>query len=545
MQRLLEDWDDKDDDQEFVDSDDDSDDDAAMRKKALLKKTHNDDSDEEDEEGDDDDDEEDEEEEDEENEQEAEADEEEESDEEEEEEEEEAAVQAESDDEEEEGSEEEEAAAEAEESEEEDEDEEEEQENDDDEEDEEEEEEDEEEEVANAKTLAVDDSEEEAEEEPENANSVELEEDATPFKVTTPTTDIESDNDDNMTVDTMMTSDPTKDKLKKKPKKSKPKKTPKKVSDPQEGDTEEDAAMKALLASWDADNGIAEDDEEDEEEADANDSDSEAEEREVILEDNVIDHLVLAGHDLEASMKEFHLKTGLEPVIAGTIKGLGIKCARISFNDATYLEIIAPDPKGPGPIGELIKKQNFKELTPFHWAVRTRHTEELKDEVGQFGYTPDHITMFGSKPDGTPRKWEMLYLYGHKMGGTCPFFINWANSDHPCATLPIVGKLRKVTIRAPEDDPVHQLLDHVHVKSLQIEEGKRKFSFSFKCPEGTVKFSTDKAVGFKFPGFEADVGAIPGDEGEQDAEVVFDDPKLPELLPVSDMEYEELPPAAY
>ena len=254
----------------------------------------------------------------------------------------------------------------------------------------------------------------------------------------------------------------------------------------------------------------------------------------------------MAANDLEEGMKEFHDKTGLEPVIAGTIKGLGIKCARISFNDATYLEIIAPDPKGPGPIGELIKKNNFKELTPFHWAIRTKHAEDLKDEVGQFGYTPDHITMFGSKPDGTPRKWEMLYLYGHQMGGTTPFFINWANSDHPCATLPIVGKLRKVTIRAPADDPLHQLLDHVHVKKdLVIEEGKKKFSFSFKCPEGTVKFSTDKAVGFKFPGFEADVGAIPGDSGEQDAEVVFDDPKTPELLEVSCEEYEDLPPPAY
>jgi hypothetical protein len=140
----------------------------------------------------------------------------------------------------------------------------------------------------------------------------------------------------------------------------------------------------------------------------------------------------------------------------------------------------------------------------------------------------------------------MLYLYGHKMGGTTPFFINWANSDHPCATLPIVGKLRKVTVRAPADDPLHQLLEHVHVKKdLVLEEGKRKFSFSFKCPEGTVKFSTDKAVGFKFPGFEADVGAIPGDEGEQDAEVVFDDPKAPELLAIENEEYEDLPPPAY
>ena len=128
----------------------------------------------------------------------------------------------------------------------------------------------------------------------------------------------------------------------------------------------------------------------------------------------------------------------------------------------------------------------------------------------------------------------MLYLYGHRIGGACPYFINWANSDHPCATLPVVGKLKKVVIRASEDDPVHKLLAHVKAEGITVETGdKPKLAFSFSSPEGTVKFSTHRAVGFKFPGFEADVGGeIPGDEGEQDADVNFDDPKMPELLPV-------------
>jgi len=89
------------------------------------------------------------------------------------------------------------------------------------------------------------------------------------------------------------------------------------------------------------------------------------------------------------------------------------------------------------------------------------------------------------------------------------------------------------------------VVQHVPVDGLTIEEGKKKFSFSFKSPEGTIKFSSDTPVGFKFPGFEADVGAIPGDDGEQDAEVVFDDFKPPELLAVSEMDYDDLPPPAY
>ena len=327
--------------------------------------------------------------------------------------------------------------------------------------------------------------------------------------------------------------EPIVDTLKKKPKKKKPKKKIKKITDADEDDNEEDKAMKALLAGWDADRGVEDKaDEDDDEAADSDvDDDSEASEREVVLEDHVLDHIVLAAPDLEEAIKDFQKKSGIEPVIAGTIKGLGIKCARVSFNDSSYLEIIAPDPNSPGPIGELLKSKRLKELTPFHWAVRSARTEELKDEVAKFGYTPDHISMFGAKSDGTPKKWEMLYLYKHKLGGICPFFINWANSDHPCAKLPVVGKLKKFSIRAPEDDPVHQLLDHVGTEKINIEEGKPKISFQFSSPEGTVKFSTSKAVGFKFPGFDDDVAAD-DDDIDLDNDIEFENPSAPELLPV-------------
>ena len=74
--------------------------------------------------------------------------------------------------------------------------------------------------------------------------------------------------------------------------------------------------------------------------------------------------------------------------------------------------------------------------------------------------------MFGGEKDGTPKKWEQLFLYGQKIGGTCPYFVNWNNITHPCAKLPVVVKLKKLTIRAPEDDPVHKLLEHVNVHQV-------------------------------------------------------------------------------
>jgi chemotaxis protein histidine kinase CheA len=321
------------------------------------------------------------------------------------------------------------------------------------------------------------------------------------------------------------------DTLKKKPKKKQEKKKVKNITEVDKDDDEEARTMKGLLAGYGKDDS----------DRDETEEESESSEREVILDDNVLDHIVLAAPDLDAAMKQFHKCAGIEPVIFGSIKGLGIKCARVSFNDSSYIEIIAPDPKRTGPIGDLIKAKGIKEMVPFHYAIRSSKIETLKDEVTQFGYTTDRISMFGAKADGTPRKWEVLHLYGHKMGGICPFFINWANSDHPCATLPVVGKLKKFTVRAPEGDPVHELLEHVGAEDINIEVGKPKFSFQFSSPEGTVKFSSSKAVGFKFPGFEDEEGDDSAEDyGEDDSEVVFELPSAPELIAVGDLnDYED------
>lgn len=298
---------------------------------------------------------------------------------------------------------------------------------------------------------------------------------------------------------------------------------------------EEDEEMKKLLEEFGSEKGDDSD-----ASSSSSSSDSEEEAREVELPDNSLDHIVLAAPDFEEALEEFTEKTGVAPKIAGAIKGLGIKTARVSFEGPSYLEIIAPDPKSGGPIGNLLKATGIKGLKPFHWAIRNSKAEPLKDEVGQFGYTPDHISMFGAKEDGTPRKWEMLYLYGHKMGGICPFFINWANSDHPCETMPVVGDLIHVKVSAPDDDPVHQLLDHTSSEGFTIVEGSPAFEVKFDSPEGEVSFGATKMTGFRFPGFEEECGPIEGEEDIPEPEFVF--PEMPELNLVEVGDYDEIPP---
>jgi hypothetical protein len=338
--------------------------------------------------------------------------------------------------------------------------------------------------------------------------------------------------------------DDVQDTLGKKPKKSKQPLKLAPITAITAEDTDEDIAMKELLGEWGVGNDEAQPNDD---EGDDDEDSSEASERIVQLEDGLIDHIVLAAPDLEEAMEQFEQMTGIGAKIFGAINGIGIRCARISFNDSSYLEIIAPDSKQPGPIGQLIKSKGIKDMTPFAFAIRSSRAEQLKDEVRQFKYVPDHITMFGGKKDGTQRKWEMLHLYGHSIGGICPYFVHWDNTDHPCATLPVVGKLKKITIRAPSDDPIHQLLAHVGVRDIHLEVGTPKMSFQFSSPEGTIKFATSKAVGYKFPGFDDEEEGLDNvtGAGANDDDEVFESPESPELLEIENGEYETLPAPAY
>jgi len=293
----------------------------------------------------------------------------------------------------------------------------------------------------------------------------------------------------------------------------------------------EDARMKQLLASWDDDKGSG----------DSSSSDSEEEEEEeeekkvgatkfdLGLQDNVLDHIVLAAPDFQDAMKEFENMTGIKPSIVGSLRGLGTKSARVGLDNNAYIELVAPDPKNSGPIGAALASQLEEgQLMPWHYAIRSSEVEAMKDDYvpNELGWQPDHISMFGASPDGTPKKWEMLYMYGHKIGGVVPFYIDWGYCDHPSATIPEVGALKSLVVRAPGGHKVHDLLSSVD--GVTVEEGAPMLEFSFGSPEGTITFSADNPQGIKFPGFEE------GDTGASDA------PAKPEMLPTGDDDKSEV-----
>jgi hypothetical protein len=269
-------------------------------------------------------------------------------------------------------------------------------------------------------------------------------------------------------------------------------------------ETSEDRKMKDILSKWNQDDDSSSS--ASSESSDFSDDEDEQQIRgrtkdELGLEDNALDHILLAAPDFVEAMKEFERMTAMRPSIGGSLKGLGCLTARIGLDKQAYIEIIAPDPDKPGPIGEQLKRMEHGSLTPIHYAIRRTNLADLADDYvpNDLGYTPDRIVMFMAGADGTPKKWEMLFMYGHFHGGAVPFYIDWGECEHPLGTIAQAGALKSFEVTCPAGSKVHTLLKGM--KDITVVSGDVVgLEFSFLTSEGKVTFSSENPVGLRFPG---------------------------------------------
>lgn len=270
-------------------------------------------------------------------------------------------------------------------------------------------------------------------------------------------------------------------------------------------ETSDDRKMKELLQQWDEDG-----DEDSSSSSSSSDDEDNAEgegfevrrmtKTELGLEDNALDHIVLAAPDFHEAMKEFEAMTGIKPSAGGSLKGLGTLTARVGLDNQAFIEIITPDPKKAGPIGAQLMELEEGSLVPIHFAIRQTDLSDLADDYvpNELGYDPDRIAMFRAGPDGAPRKWEMLFMHGHFHGGVVPYFVDWGECEHPIGSIAQVGSLKGLTVSCPAGSRVHELLKGI--KDVTVVDGELGLEFSFGSPEGTITFSGDNPPGLKFPG---------------------------------------------
>lgn len=171
-----------------------------------------------------------------------------------------------------------------------------------------------------------------------------------------------------------------------------------------------------------------------------------------------IDHLVYATPDLARGVSEIEALTGVRASPGGQHLAWGTHNCLLALGADSYLEIIAPDPSQPKPLGvRPFGIDSLRRSRLVTWAARGAGLEEFSRTVARRGVILGEL-FSGSRvlSDGDILAWQMTSPFSLLEGGLIPFFIDWGVSPHPAASASV--GLSLVELRA--EHPTPQVLAH-------------------------------------------------------------------------------------
>ena len=201
----------------------------------------------------------------------------------------------------------------------------------------------------------------------------------------------------------------------------------------------------------------------------------------------MLDHLVLATLDLEATSAEVAAVTGVTPSVGGPHVGRGTRNELCSFGDGTYLEIIGPDPDQPEP--QQAPPFGLDRLTGpgiVTWCAKGSDLGALvaraqAAELAMIG--PE--AMQRQAPEGL-LSWELALPAFDIEGGIVPFFIDWADSPHPSTTAAPGLTLAELVGLHPDPDAVGQTLEFLGVSVAVRSAPKAGMMATLRGPAGSL-----------------------------------------------------------
>lgn len=182
-----------------------------------------------------------------------------------------------------------------------------------------------------------------------------------------------------------------------------------------------------------------------------------------------LDHLIIAGPDLQALADWFHDRTGVRPVAGGRHEGRGTANQLVGLGEGRYIELIGPDPDQPDPDQPRpLRVDDVTEPTVVGWAVRPDDVDAQIVASRAAGYDPGPADPMSRRtPAGELVAWRLTPSSGG-FGGAVPFLIDWQDTRHPSGDLPTVT-LTELVITHPETDAVATALRAVGAEGLVTE----------------------------------------------------------------------------
>jgi hypothetical protein len=165
-----------------------------------------------------------------------------------------------------------------------------------------------------------------------------------------------------------------------------------------------------------------------------------------------VDHLVYATPDVDATRDELERRLGVRASVGGQHIGRGTRNALIAIGDASYLEIIGPDPAQPSP--QSPRWFAIDTLTSPRLVTWAAHGANLPLLVADAARRGVHLGEVKDgrreRADGVLLTWQLTDPAAALENVLVPFFIDWGSSPHPSSTA--IRGPRLVDLRGEHPD---------------------------------------------------------------------------------------------
>lgn len=199
----------------------------------------------------------------------------------------------------------------------------------------------------------------------------------------------------------------------------------------------------------------------------------------------MLDHLVYATPDLEASVRDLEARLGVAPSPGGQHVGRGTRNYLLALGGSSYLELIGPDPEQPDFSGvRSFGLDTLGRPQLVGWAMRVTDIDRAVEAARERGYDPGPASsMSRRRPDGQLLSWRLTEVPGDTVPVLLPFLIDWGDSPHPSATA-AGGRLIEFHAESPHPEAPREALAALGA-DLAVRQGERaKLAATIAGPRG-------------------------------------------------------------
>jgi len=152
---------------------------------------------------------------------------------------------------------------------------------------------------------------------------------------------------------------------------------------------------------------------------------------------NAIDHFMYVGPDLADLNAMFLRLSGIAATPGGQHPTMGTHNSLVGGRDATYLELLAPDPSATvdSPIRRNIAAVPRPQLHKILLKSTRADFPALIAAYARAGITARTQPLQRRTPAGETLRWQLLIPEDNAYGVFTPWFIDWLESPHPTTRL--------------------------------------------------------------------------------------------------------------